>query len=337
VTLTVNNTVGSNTTIKTNYTTVSPNPPWYNYNWSYRKNIINDKSGVNGTHSDFPVLINLASDNDLKNGARSDGYDILFTTSDGTTKLSHEIEKYTSSTGALIAWVKVPTITDTANTTIFMYYGNPSSPNQQNKNGVWDSNFKAVWHLTEDPSGTAPQMLDSTANAYHGTSNGAMITSDQVAAKINGGLHFDGTDDYLSTNYVQTGVTAYTIEAWIKTSTSSLQRVIVHDSGSGAGNSLTLEIGGTYPGGPGGAGSVGYGVDSNGVYIGRYSTTTVNNNNWHHLVGVWTAPSGTAVAPAQFTIYIDGTAAASTVVTVGTAPVSPLTGLGGTLIARHDP
>jgi hypothetical protein len=116
-----------------------------------------------------------------------------------------------------------------------------------------------------------------------------------------------------------------------------MQRVIVHDRGSGAGKSLTLSIGGTYPGGPGVAGGVGYGVDSDTIYIGGYSTTTVNNNNWHHLAGVWTAPSGTAVAPAQFSIYIDGTAAATTAVTVGTAPVSPLTGLGGTLIARHDP
>jgi len=337
VNLTVTNAGGSNTLIKPNYIAVTPSPPWYSCSWGYRKNITIDKSQVSGTQTNFPVLINLASDNDLKNGARSDGYDILFTTSDGTTKLSHEIEKYTSSTGALVAWVKVPTVTDSANTTIFMYYGYPASPNQQDRTNVWDADFRGVWHLKEDPSGTAPQMLDSTANAWHGTSNGAMTTSDQVAAIVNGGLDLDGSNDYISTNYVQTGVTAYTIEAWIKTSTISMQRVIVHDRGSGAGRSLTLSIGGTYPGGPGVAGGVGYGVDSDNIYIGRYSTTTVNNNNWHHLVGVWTAPAGTAIAPAQFSIYIDGTPAATTDATVGTAPLSPLTGLGGTLLAQHAP
>ena len=336
VSLTVTNASGgSNTMIKTDYITATPSPSWYSCSWSYRKNITIQHSQVSGTQSNFPVLISLGSDPDLAAHARSDGYDILFTSSDGTTKLSHEIEKYAS--GALVAWVKVPTVTSSADTTIIMYYGYAGSPNQQDKNGVWDANYNAVWHLTEDPSGAAPQMLDSTSNAYHGTSAGTMTTSDQVTAKVNGGLDFDGSDDYLSTNYVQNGVTAYTIEAWIKTSTTSMQRVIVHDRGSGAGRSLTLSIGGTYPGGPGVAGGVGYGVDSDSIYIGRYSTTTVNNNNWHHLVGVWTAPAGTAIAPAQFSIYIDGTAAATTDATVGTAPLSPLTGLGGTLIGRHSP
>jgi PKD repeat protein len=336
VNLTVSNAGGSNSMIKTNYITLTPNPPWYNCNWVYRKNITIDKSRVSGTLSDIPVMINVASDNDLKNGARSDGYDILFTSSDGTTKLPHEIETYTGSTGALVAWVKVPTVTDSMNTTIFMYYGYPASPNQQNKNGVWNSNYKAVWHLKEDPSGASPQMLDSTSNANHGTSAGTMTTSDQVAAKINGGLDFDGSNDYLGTTYVQTGVTAYTIEVWIKTPTTSMQRVIVHDRGSGAGMSLTLEVGGTYPGGPGAAGNVGYGVDSNNIYIGRFSTSTVNDNNWHHLVGVWAAPPGTAIAPAQFSIYIDGTAAATGNAVVGSA-TSPLTGSGGTQLAYHQP
>ncbi|MCX6685064.1 MAG: DUF2341 domain-containing protein [Methanoregula sp.] len=313
-----------------------PTPPWYNCNWGNRKNITIDKSRVSGTLSDFPVLINLPSDAGLASYAQSNGNDILFTSSDGTTKLSHEIETYTSSTGALVAWVKVPSVQSSADTTIYMYYGNSGAANQQNKNGVWGANYKAVWHLKEDPSGAAPQMLDSTSNANHGTSAGTMTTSDQVAAMINGGLDFDGSNDYLGTNYVQTGVTAYTIEAWIKTSTTSVQSVIVHDRGSGAGQSLTLEVGGTYPGGPGAAGNVGYGVDSNGIFVGRYSTSTVNDNNWHHVVGVWTAPSGTAIAPAQFSVYIDGNAAATNNAATGSA-TSPLTGLGGTQLAYHQP
>jgi len=110
VKLTVRNTIGSDEEVKMNDITVNPNPPWYNCAWSYRKNITIDKSRVSGTLSDFPVLIKLASDNDLRNGAHGDGYDILFTASDGTTKLSHEIETYKTSAGALVAWVKVPVI-----------------------------------------------------------------------------------------------------------------------------------------------------------------------------------------------------------------------------------
>jgi hypothetical protein len=312
---------------------------WY-CPWNYRKKITIDRTKVAATLTNFPVLINLATDADLASSALANGNDILFTSADGTTKLDHEIENFTVSNGRLIAWVRVPSLPSATNTDLYMYFNNSGAANQQNVPGVWDTNFKGVWHLKEDPSGTAPQMRDSTSNANHGTSGGAMTTSDQVAAKINGGLDFDGINDNVSTNYVQTGVTAYTIEAWINTSTSSMQTVIVHDRGSflnnGAGRSLTLSIGGTYPGGPGAAGDVAYGVDSDNIYIGLYSTMTVNNNNWHHLVGVWTAPSGTAIDPAQFRIYIDGNVAATTAVTVGSA-TSPLTGLNGTQIARHQP
>jgi PKD repeat protein len=344
VKLTVRNDIGSDEEVKVNYITVTPNPPWYNCDWSNRKNITIDKMKVSGTQSDFPVLINLASDNDLKNGARSDGYDILFTSSDGTTKLSHEIETYTSSSGGLVAWVKVPQVQSSENTTLYMYFNNSGAVNQQNPTSVWNSGYKAVWHLKENPSGTAPQMKDSTSNANDGTSGGAMTISQQVPAKINGGLYFDGSNDYLSTNYVQTGVTAYSIETWIKTTTNTMQSVIVHDRGYdastyGVGRSLTLSVGGTYPGASGSAGDIAYGVDSNNIYGGGFSTTErVNNNAWHHVAGVWSAPAGTTVIPSQFSIYIDGDLVSTTPVVTGSTP-SPLTGLPGygTRIAQHLP
>ena len=46
----------------------------------------------------------------------------------------------------------------TANTTIYIYYGNSSiSTDQSNPTGVWDANFLAVWHLKENPTGSAPR------------------------------------------------------------------------------------------------------------------------------------------------------------------------------------
>ena len=95
---------------------------WYNASWQYRKTITIDYTKVSGSQTNFPVLINLTSDSDLAAHARSNGFDILFTSSDGTTKLSHEIEKYTSATGELVAWVKVPSLSSTADTVLYMYY-----------------------------------------------------------------------------------------------------------------------------------------------------------------------------------------------------------------------
>ncbi|MCK4613196.1 MAG: DNRLRE domain-containing protein, partial [Thermoplasmata archaeon] len=84
---------------------------WYS-GWQYRKKITIDDAKVQGSSdlSNFPVLINLASDSGLASHAQNDGDDILFTSSDGATKLDHEIEKFVYSTGELQAWVKIPTL-----------------------------------------------------------------------------------------------------------------------------------------------------------------------------------------------------------------------------------
>src|SRR5688572_16984959 len=78
---------------------------WYNASWLKRKAITIDYTKVGtGPHTNFPVLINI-TDANLQTAAQADFDDILFTSSDGTTKLDHEVESYTSGTGALIAWV----------------------------------------------------------------------------------------------------------------------------------------------------------------------------------------------------------------------------------------
>ena len=59
--------------------------------------------------------------------ASSTGGDILFTDSNGTSLLNYEIESYASSTGNLIAWVRIPTLTASSDYTIYEYFGNASA------------------------------------------------------------------------------------------------------------------------------------------------------------------------------------------------------------------
>ena len=171
---------------------------WYIKDWSYRKKITftSDSAKIPSAQIDFPVLINLSSDVDLAADAQDDFDDIIFTSSNGFTKLNHEIEKLDGATGELVAWVKVPSLS--TSTIIYMYYGNDTCSNQQSVTGVWDDNYVGVWHLKEDPSGAEPQMLDSTTNDNDGTSVGSMTSGDQVAGQINGSLDFDGSDDYIA-------------------------------------------------------------------------------------------------------------------------------------------
>ena len=186
---------------------------WYNQNWQYRKQITIDYTKVSANLTDFPVLISQSTDANLAIHARNDGWDIVFTSSDKKTKLNHEIETYNSTSGTLVAWVNVPAISNISNTVLYMYYGNPTSSNQQNSTNVWSS-FQAVWHLKENPAGTAPQMKDSTSNNRGATSVGNMTSTQQVNGKIDGSLKFDGTNDGLNIASFAIG-TSFTYDTWI--------------------------------------------------------------------------------------------------------------------------
>ena len=133
---------------------------WY-LNWLYRQKITIDKDNVTATLTNFPVLIvHTNASSGLWSHAQTNGNDILFTSSDGTTKLSHEIERYDTSSTQLLAWVKVPVLPALTNTMIYMYYGNAAASDQQDATNVWSEGYAAVWHLDE----TSGTNYDSTAN-----------------------------------------------------------------------------------------------------------------------------------------------------------------------------
>jgi len=167
--------------------------------WQFYNEItINASMTPNADQSDFPLLIYKSNDSYLASNAQADGDDLLFTLSDGETKLSHEIEKFDSSTGELAAWVKIPTLSHATNTVIHLYYGNAAAANQENINDVWSNNYLGVWHLDESPANGVAGHLNSTSNTLHASPYGfdgsADSTTDE-AGRISGGDKFDGTDD----------------------------------------------------------------------------------------------------------------------------------------------
>lgn len=189
--------------------------PWYSGTgtWTDRKQIVVDETKIPGSTAltDFPLLVSV-TDNALKtvaNGGKvgkSDGTDILFTI-DNSTKLSHEIEKYDGVAGTLVTWVKVPSLSATANTTIYTYFGNSSASDQQDITGTWGSNYKGVWHLHSD-------LLDATSNNNDGTN----VNSTNGTGKMADGQSFDGVDDKVSVaNSASLKPTSgLTLSGWIK-------------------------------------------------------------------------------------------------------------------------
>ncbi|MHA2132125.1 MAG: DUF2341 domain-containing protein, partial [Promethearchaeota archaeon] len=65
---------------------------------------------------------------------------------------------------------------------------------RENPIGVWDSFYKGIWHLKEDPADPAPQFQDSTLNNNAGTAFD-LSSSNQVDGKIDGSIEFDDLND----------------------------------------------------------------------------------------------------------------------------------------------
>ncbi|MFN7938522.1 MAG: DUF2341 domain-containing protein [Bryobacteraceae bacterium] len=78
--------------------------------------------------------------------AQPSGADFVFTASDGVSKLSHEIRFWDSSECRLAAYVKIPILSAREDTRLFLYFGNPSAPDQQDREGVW-ADYQYVRHI----------------------------------------------------------------------------------------------------------------------------------------------------------------------------------------------
>jgi hypothetical protein len=96
----------------------APDSEWYNASWSKRK-IIAIANNTATTYTNIPIEVPVTYDGDMQ----SDFDDLRFTSSDGTTLISHWIESRTASTNATV-WVEVPTLTASGDAFIYMYYGN---------------------------------------------------------------------------------------------------------------------------------------------------------------------------------------------------------------------
>jgi biopolymer transport protein ExbB len=213
---------------------------WWDNDWHYRKQILIYHSQVNDDLYNFPVLISNTSF-DFAKHAQLDGDDFVFTTDYGL-KLHHEIESYTHTSGELVAWINVPSVSSTEDTIIWLYYGNMNCDNQQNIHGTWNSEYKAVWHLDDN---TRTTIKDSTSNNHPGTKK-ASNEPTEVKGFISKAQNFDGNNDYIKhgdiLDEVFTGTNAqFTVSCWMKMTTYSSQACMVGKHGDSNQNENNRE------------------------------------------------------------------------------------------------
>lgn len=163
---------------------------WYDGAWKYRKSITFNNADQNEDLVNFPVMIKLASENFDFSQTQSEGQDIRFTDTDNKTLLSYEIEKYDPNNQEAVIWVNIPQIDASSSTdSIYMYWGNPQAANAQAVDATWNSNYKGVYHLSDDSANTI--VTDSSGNdnnltASANTNNQYASASGKIAGSFLG-------------------------------------------------------------------------------------------------------------------------------------------------------
>lgn len=164
---------------------------WWDSNWLYKRELTIENSGIGTSQTglfNFPVLIKLTPARVDYSKVKSAGEDLRFLTSGEDTVLDYEIESYVSG-GDSIVWARVPVIPPNGQPAkIWMYYGNSSASDAQNKTGVWINGYEAVYHLSE----TTGKYYDSRGYGHDSRIIGPETIRTGLALGLGYGPYFNG-------------------------------------------------------------------------------------------------------------------------------------------------
>ncbi|MFC1461906.1 DUF2341 domain-containing protein, partial [Verrucomicrobiota bacterium] len=125
--------------------------------YGFRRRItINHAWAGSNDSRDFPMLVSL----------RSTGRDVRFMDAEGRRELIHEIRSYDPDSGDIEAWVKIPSLSCTEDTVLYVYYGRKGAERSKPGEGtVWDENHKLILNPNKSFDGkndclTAPHSDD---------------------------------------------------------------------------------------------------------------------------------------------------------------------------------
>ncbi|RLG20586.1 hypothetical protein DRN72_04960 [Methanosarcinales archaeon] len=263
---------------------------WWNVNWKYRREIT--ITNVNGTLTDYQILVELNSSNFNFSHAQENGSDIRFVASDDETLLNHWIEVWNATNQSAKIWVNVSEVTEGAK--IFMYYGNENASDASDVNATFIRVIDGVvgaWHFDE---GSGNITHDTSGEGNDGTLYDGNTTNDDGNTppqwdngKFGKALSFDGVDDYVEVPYADSLYipNEVSVSVWIKPANASgdWQTIIAHSPETCEFNYWLY-------------------LQENALKLSVYSSTypdlvipnaVPTNNKWYHIV--FTAVKGSVV------------------------------------------
>ena len=269
-------------------------------NYGFKKTVTLNTTtlGITSNLTNFPALLSVQDNNLIISNTCTDkvytpngpNYDFAFVDATGT-ELYYQIESYNQTTGTLLVWVQIPTLTFATNNAITFYYGSPSPTVTHNTTffqNTWASDYKAVFHFNE--SAYTGSVTDGTAGAHTGTTAG-MTSADLVTGKIGTAYSFNGSSKKITSNAVNITGT-FTISAWVQATTVGVDQKILTNQAAAGSSTGGYKLG-IY--------SNNLAETESGTAINRGSTplpSAIAANAWHYVQGVF---NGTTLST-----YIDG-------------------------------
>lgn len=239
----------------------------------------------------FPKLFIISGDSDIA-AECSGGGGFKVTSADGSTDLEFEVvDSLTDLTSGDVAFFvsrSLLTGASVGDVICRIYYDGAETTDEIDPTAVWNSDFEAVYHLEEDPSGGAPQLIDSTANGYDLTTSGSMTSGDLVAAGVGNGIDFDGTDDYAQVTSGVVSGTPCTLECIVKPANTNTSRCVTLGVGTNVRTiSIFLQ--------DSGSGLKAWAQEYNGISGVATGTTTVPTNAFTHIAAVFDSDSSRSI------------------------------------------
>ncbi|MEI6605157.1 MAG: DUF2341 domain-containing protein, partial [Verrucomicrobiota bacterium] len=248
--------------------------------WQYSASlfILTTPEGANlaagATEANFPVLVRLNSKNFTFSQAQSDGRDLRFTTSAGSS-LSYQIEQWDAIAGTASVWVKIPSISGNARQEIKMYWGKPDALSESNAANVFNATngFVSVFHLAE----TVQDELGSVTPV-----NAGSTVADGLIGK---GRHFDAGSGINCGDHIYNYPYAsnpFTSECWFRTEIIGGSPLYYgryatrYNGNTGDGNEVNIAI--SAPA------SLGWSSDGPG---GATAATVPSVGQWYHVAATY--------------------------------------------------
>jgi len=222
---------------------------------TYNTEVKIDNTKVSGSAAlvNFPVSLiesNFTTNaSSLFSNCKSDGGDIrVYSDSDGTTQIPHEIASIDTGSSKIEIYIKVPSVSTGADTSIYLRYGDSTLSMQAvdatyGRNAVW-SDYDRVYHFNQDPSTTA--LLDSSGNE-DGITVGTWTSGALIDSAFKKGWQFSGSnyitiDGTTALHYDTTTESTYTFGITYNDTAAAGQGIYEKTGGAAATREIELLI-----------------------------------------------------------------------------------------------